>query len=289
MSTVMSFEGVSFGYDRRPILSDLHLRIHAGEVVLLAAPNGTGKSTALWLAGGLLRPAAGRIRVLGHDPFTERHVLGRVGFVAEGAPLPDTWTGQRVLRFQRDTFPRWDEPGCKRLVSTFGLDLSQKVKALSRGHRAKLGLVAALSTRPELLLLDEPMLGLDVATKRMVFAEILGRVAEGGCSIVMSGHEIDEAESYADRLVLIRNGRVEQDAKITTLLDRYRILIWDERVPSPPPELDLVMLHAPTGKCALARNRHALLEASWEAAGGKIEAADLETIYLAFTGELDHA
>jgi ABC-2 type transport system ATP-binding protein len=289
MSTVASFEGVSFAYDRKAILERLDLRVQAGEVVLLAAPNGAGKSTALWLAGGLLRPASGSVRVLGHDPFRERHVLGRVGFVAEGAPLPESWTGHRVLSFQRDTFPRWDEPGCKRLVSTFGLDLSQRVKALSRGHRAKLGLVAALSTRPELLLLDEPMLGLDVATKRMVFAEILGRVAEAGCTIVMSGHEIDEAESYADRLVLIRDGRVEQDEKITTLLDRYRILVWDERVRTPPAELDLVMLHAPTGKHALARNRHPGLEASWAAAGGKIHPADLETIYLAFTGELDHA
>jgi len=289
MSTVMSFESVSFAYDRKPILAGLDLRVQTGEVVMLAAPNGAGKSTALWLAGGLLRPAAGRVRVLGHDPFRERRVLGRLGFLAEGAPLPESWTGHHVLKFQRDTFPRWDEPGCQRLVSTFGLDLSQRVKGLSRGYRARLGLVAVLSTKPELLLLDEPLLGLDVATRRMVFAEVLGRVAEAGCTIVISGHEIDEAQSFADRLVLIRDGRVEQDMSIAALLDRSRILVWDERVPSPPSELELVMLQAPTGKRALARTRRPELEERWMAAGGQILAADLETIYLAFTRELDHA
>ena len=105
----LNFHAIDFRYDRKSILSGLELDLRPGEVTLLAAPNGSGKTTALWLAAGLLMPAHGAVRVFGVDPFRERSILGRVGFLAEGAPLPPGWTGKQVLEFQRDTYPRWDQ------------------------------------------------------------------------------------------------------------------------------------------------------------------------------------
>jgi ABC-2 type transport system ATP-binding protein len=145
---LLAFSGVRFGYGREPVLDGFELELRAGEIVLLAAPNGTGKTTALWLAAGLLAPGRGHVRLFGRDPFRDRGVLDRVGFVAEGAPLPESWSGDAVLAFQRDSFSRWDDAECNRLVRAFRLDTGKRVRELSRGQRGKLALAAVLASRP---------------------------------------------------------------------------------------------------------------------------------------------
>jgi ABC-2 type transport system ATP-binding protein len=290
MQTPLSFETVGYAYERkRPVLADFDLEVEPGTVTLLAAPNGSGKSTAMWLGAGLLQPDRGHVRVFGRDPYRERDVLGRIGFLAEGAPLPDAWTGREVLRFQRDTFPRWDEQEVQRLVSGFRLDLGVKVGALSRGQRGKLALVSVLATQPEALLLDEPTLGLDIATRRHLLSEILGKVAEDGCSIVIAGHEIGEAEAIADRFVLISEGRVLCNEPVADLLSRHRVLDWDEPTPPPPEKLDYILLPSAFGHRALAHSWNDDLAALWLDRGGRAGSASLETVYLSLTGALEHA
>ena len=290
METPLTFETVGYAYDaKRPVLVDFDLEVDPGTITLLAAPNGSGKSTAMWLAAGLLRPDRGRVRVFGRDPFRDRAVLGRIGFLAEGAPLPDAWSGRDVLRFQRDTFPRWNEPEVDRLVDTFRLDLDARVGTLSRGQRGKLALATVLGTRPEALLLDEPTLGLDVATRRHLLAEILGKVAEDGCSIVVAGHEIGEAEAIADRFVLISEGRALCNESVADLVARHRVLDWDDPTPPPPETLDFVLLPSACGHRALAHSWNDELATLWLSKGGRAGAADLETIYLSLTGALEHA
>lgn len=285
----LQFHDVTFAHGRAPVLERFSLEVRAGEVVLLAAPNGRGKTTALWLAAGVLNPARGHVRTLGRDPYRERVVLGRVGFVPEGAPLPERWTAQRVLDFQRATFPRWDDAACRRLVETFDIDRRKQVGDMSRGQRGRLAVIAVLCTRPELLLLDEPTLGLDLATRRKVTAEILGRVADEGVPIVLAGHDVAEAELSADRLVIIDDGKVVHDDRVSELLGGHRILSWDASVPEPSPQLEPLELHAATGRRALACRVVDEPLRQWQRHGGRVEPADLETIYLARTGGLDHA
>lgn len=285
----LELSNVEFGYGRDAVLHDFSLQLASGEIALLAAPNGRGKTTALWLAAGLLRPRKGSVRVFGRDPFRERDVLGRVGFLAEGSPLPEAWTVTQVLAFQRDTFPQWDADECERLLRVFRLDVKQRVRALSRGQRGKLGLITVLSTMPEVLLLDEPLLGLDVATRRMLTSEILGRVAENGCSILMTGHEIAEAEAIADRFVLLDEGHVTCDEGVSDLLARHRLLSWDSPVPPPPEALQPALLPWALGRRALACDWNEDVARLWMAQGGKVQPADLETVYLSLTGELHAA
>jgi ABC-2 type transport system ATP-binding protein len=290
MTAPLTFDDVAFAYEpKRPVLVDFELAVEPGTVTLLAAPNGSGKSTAMWLAAGLLRPDRGNVRVFGRDPYRERDVLGRIGFLAEGSPMPDAWTGRDVLRFQRETFPCWDEVEVERLVSTFRLDLAAKVKALSRGQRGKLGLVTVLATRPEALLLDEPTLGLDLVARRQLLSEILGKVAESGCSIVIAGHEIGEAEAIADRFVLVSEGRVLCNEAVPDLLARHRVLDWDEPAPPPPEKLDIILLPSAFGHRALAHSWNEELAALWLTRGGRAAPANLETVYLSLTGALEHA
>jgi len=194
-----------------------------------------------------------------------------------------------VLRFQRDTFPSWNEQEVERLVSSFRLDLAVRVNALSRGQRGKLGLVTVLATRPEALLLDEPTLGLDLATRRHLLSEILGKVAEDGCTIVIAGHEIGEAEAVADRFVLVHDGHVTCNEDVADLLVRHRVLDWDEPTPPPPEGLDYILLPSAFGHRALAHSWNEELAALWLSRGGRAAPANLETVYLSLTGALEHA
>lgn len=285
----IEFDGVHFAYGRTQVLADFSLSLGAGEVVLLAAPNGRGKTTALWLAAGLLRPDRGTVRILGRDPFTDRGVLAQVGFLAEGSPLPESWTADQVLRFQRDTFGRWSDDDCARLMQRFRLEPKARVRELSRGQRGKLGLVSVLSTMPEALLLDEPMLGLDVATRRALTSEILGRVADTGCPILLTGHEIAETAALIDRFVLIDDGRVVCDEPVDELLSRHRLLAWESPVPPPPDALNPILLPWALGRRALVCDWDPEIARLWLSRGGRCEAADLETVYLSLTGELEHA
>lgn len=285
----LELSGIHYRYEKTPVLQDFSLTLRAGEVTLLAAPNGSGKTTALWLAGGLLKPDAGVVRVFGQDPFHQRHILDRVGFLAEGAPLPPTWTAAQVLDFQRGTFSRWDDVLCRELLERFRLSLQARVRTLSRGERGKLALLAMLCTRPELLLLDEPTLGLDVATRRQVTSELLDRLAQDGCTVLISSHEIADAERSADRLVLLQQGKAVCDAPVADLLLRHRLLAWEAPLESPPKALDLLPLPDRMGQRALARRWDAALAAPWLSRGGREAPADLETIYLSLTGEVTHA
>lgn len=288
MSARIEFEAVDFAYERKAVLSGFSLALEPGEVVLLAAPNGRGKTTALWLGAGLLRPDRGQVRVLGRDPFRERQVLAQVGFLAEGSPLPESWSVAQVLKFQRDTFGRWSDDECDRLLRRFRLDPKARVRELSRGERGKLGLVTVLATSPQALLLDEPLLGLDVATRRALTSEILARVADTGCPILLTGHEIAEAEALIDRFVLIDGGRVVCDEPVIDLLARHRLLAWEAPVPPPPEALHPIILPWALGRRALVCDWDEELARMWLARGGRSQPADLETVYLSLTGELEH-
>ena len=286
MPTPLSFNQVTFRYHRKSVLDGFSLDLRAGEVTLLAAPNGAGKTTALWLAAGLLQSASGDVRVLDRDPYRERKVLGQVGFVAEGAPLPPAWRGHEVLGFQRDTFPNWDTAEAERLTGIFALDLDARVGTLSRGQRGKLALLAVLATRPEVLLLDEATLGLDVASRRRIASEVLGKVAEGGTTVLLAGHEIAEAESAADRLVVLDKGRASCDEPVADLLARHRIVAWDDSLLPPPDKLQVLPLPSSIGSRALALAWDEELARPWLASGGEVMRADLETVFLALTGDL---
>ena len=287
-STPLSFEGVGFAYESKAVLDGFTLSLHPGEVTVVASPNGRGKTTALWLAAGLLRPDRGEVRVFGADPFRQREVLGRVGFLAEGVPLPEKWTGAQILAFQRETFPKWSAAIADELVGALGLDLGARVSAMSRGERGKLALTATLATEPELLLLDEPTLGLDVAARRMITKAVLGRMAEAGCAVLLASHDIADAERIGDRLVVIQDGRVAVDEPIPELLERHRVLSWDGPG-EPDPRWGAVALPSPLGRRALATRWGEEASAAWRRAGGMEAPADLETIYLGLTGEVRHA
>lgn len=205
---------VEMRFGKKRVLSGVSFEVAPGEVVALAGKNGAGKTTLLDLLMGFRRPAGGSLSVLGADPLGGT-VLARVGYVAERPVFPGGFRVRDVLDFQAGSFPAWDDAWAGELMERLELDPEARCSTLSRGQTGRLALVAALGHRPEVLLLDDPTLGLDPASRRLVVGEILVSVAETGAAVLLSTHLLAEVERSVDRLLILDQGRIVLDRRVT--------------------------------------------------------------------------
>jgi ABC-2 type transport system ATP-binding protein len=155
-------------------LGPLSLTVPRGAIYGLIGPNGAGKSTTMDLLIGLGKPGGGNIRMLGRDPNTDEvEIKRRTAYVSPDLSFGPYGTVARALRFMSSFYPDWDHERCARLQQEWGVQSTERLATLSFGARTKLSLIAALSRNAELLLLDEPTLGLDAIARRQLFAELL--------------------------------------------------------------------------------------------------------------------
>jgi ABC-2 type transport system ATP-binding protein len=226
----------SFG-DKRA-LHDVNLAIPRGGVVGLIGGNGAGKTTLLRHLLGLLKAERGQVRVFGKDPIADPvGVLGRIGYLSEDRDLPDGMRILELMRYMQAFYPNWDERYAQELRDMFELDPRSRVHSLSRGQRARAGLLVALAHRPELLILDEPSSGLDPVVRRDILGAIIRTIADEGRTVLFSSHLLDEVERVADRITIIHQGRIMLDEDIDALKSSHRrlTLLFAEPLEQPPP------------------------------------------------------
>jgi len=198
--------------DTSPAVHNLSFDLKKGETVALLGRNGAGKSTALKMIMGFERPSWGEARVFGESSEElSAGTRGRIGYMAEGHPLIDWMRVAQLAEFTALTFPSWNENRFKELAALFKLDSRQRVKHLSRGQRARVSLALTMACQPELLLLDDPTLGLDVAIHRDFFRELIGEIADGGATILLSTHNLNDVSRVADRLLVLKQGVLQAD------------------------------------------------------------------------------
>jgi ABC-2 type transport system ATP-binding protein len=206
---VIEVAGLTRRFGAKAALADVRLAVPRGGVFGLVGVNGAGKTTLIRHVLGLLRAREGTVRVFGRDPAADpAGVLGRVGYLSEEPDLPGWMRVRELLRYTRAFYPTWDPAFAEELRAAFGLDPAARVKHLSKGQRARAGLVLALAHRPELLVLDEPSSGLDPIVRRDILAAVIRTVADEGRTVVFSSHLLHEVERVADRVALIDRGRV---------------------------------------------------------------------------------
>jgi ABC-2 type transport system ATP-binding protein len=185
------------------------LKVLRGTVFGLLGVNGSGKSTIIKMIVGHLRPTSGRIRVLGRpveeDPVETRR---RVAYVSENRYLYEWMTVEESVRFTRAFHQNWDDRKASDLLRRFSLPADKKVRQLSRGNRARLCLLLALSFNPELIILDEPTSGLDPIVRRDFIENIVSEIAEEGKTVLFSSHIVDEVERVADYVGVINDGEL---------------------------------------------------------------------------------
>ncbi|MGH3713714.1 MAG: ABC transporter ATP-binding protein [Micromonosporaceae bacterium] len=231
MSTAISAQRLGKRYGRTWALRECDVSIPQGRVAALVGPNGAGKTTLLHLAIGLLGPTTGSVAVFGEPARLNRPAgLARVGFVAQDHPLYRNFTVADLLRMGRALNPGWDQALAERRLADVGVPLRQRAGKLSGGQQAQVSLTMALAKRPRLLVLDEPVAGLDPLARRDFMQTLMDAVAADGLTVVLSSHVVSELERVCDYLVLLRAGRVQLAGDIDDLLDGHQLLVGP-RVP----------------------------------------------------------
>ncbi len=203
-------------------LHDVTLTIPRGIVMGLVGGNGAGKTTLIKHLLGLLKAQSGSVQVFGLDPVADPvGVLSQIGYLSENRDLPDWMRVQDLLWYMRSYFPRWDDTFAGELLSAFELDRNQRANSLSRGQKARLGLLLALAHRPPLLILDEPSSGLDAVVRRDILAAIIRTVADEGRTVLFSSHLLDEVERVADQVAMLHQGQLIMCDQLASILDAH--------------------------------------------------------------------
>src|SRR5258708_1536001 len=218
-------------------LDELSLSVPRGAVFGVVGANGSGKTTLIRHLLGLLRAQTGSVHVFERDPVRDPvGVLSRIGYLSEENDLPPWMRVRELLRYLRAFYPAWDDDFAEELRRTFALDPEARVRELSRGQRARTGLLVALAYRPELLILDEPSTGLDPLARRDILAAVLRTVAEEGRTVLFSSHLLDEVERVSDYVALLDRGKVMVQGPLDKVREAHRLLTvrFDGPRPRPP-------------------------------------------------------
>ena len=206
---VVETRGLTKRYGDKIVLDSLDLEVPSDRIHALIGANGAGKSTLFRILLGFVAPTAGEAILIGRDSgkltASDR---GRVGFVNEEHSLPEWMTVSAVTAMQRRLYPQWNEAAFEEVVGNYHVLPEQKIGQLSRGERAGVSLAIALAQSPELLILDEPTLGLDVVAKRAFMETLMYSNAAEGCTIIYCSHQMEEVERLADNLIILERGRL---------------------------------------------------------------------------------
>jgi ABC-2 type transport system ATP-binding protein len=217
-ASVIEITGLTRRFGSKLALDSVTLAVPRGAVYGLVGANGAGKTTLIRHILGLLRAEAGAVHVFGLDPVADPvAVLSRIGYLSEENDLPGWMRVDELIRYSRAFYPGWDDVYAEELRGTFELDPSAKVKTLSKGQRARMGLLIALAYRPELLVLDEPSSGLDPIVRRDILEAIIRTIAHEGRTVLFSSHLLDEVERVADQVTMIADGRIVVSSPLAKL------------------------------------------------------------------------
>ena len=207
---VIQTRALSKRYGRKLALDHLDLAIPRGRIHAIVGANGAGKSTLFRILMGFMPPTSGEARILGRDSQSLTPAdRARIGFVNEEHTLASWMRVSQVTAMQRHQYPRWNQQAFDNVIGHYHVLPEQKVGQLSRGERAGFNLALALAQGPELLVLDEPTLGLDVVAKRAFLESLLYSNAADDCTVVYCSHQMEEIERVADNLIILERGQLK--------------------------------------------------------------------------------
>ena len=233
----IGFERLTHYYGETKALDSLTLDVPAACVFALLGRNGAGKTTAIKCLLGFLPPTRGTARILGRDAAAlPPEARGRIGYVAEGQRLVPWMRVKELVAYQRASFPSFDSDLCASHVRRLGLPEKRRVFHLSRGMRAQLALTLALAQRPEVLVLDDPAMGLDAVVRREFLDVMIDLIAEEGRTVLFSSHILTDVERVADRVAILDRGVLRVNAPLDDVKRRVRRYhaLFEGEAPEPP-------------------------------------------------------
>lgn len=221
---ILETRSLNMHFGSKRALTDLNLCIERGGIHALIGSNGAGKSTLFRILLGFQTPSSGASFLLGENSLDlSPGCRGRVGYVNEEHTLPRWLTPLQLKTLQQGYYPAWNEEVYRNVIANFDVDPQQKIGSLSRGERAGFNLAMALAQSPELLILDEPTLGLDVVAKQE-FLEAVLFCTQTDTTVIYCSHQMEEIERLAENLIILEQGRL----KLQTTPDEFsrRIQAW---------------------------------------------------------------
>jgi|SRR5579859_1136695 len=222
---MVELNDLSKQYGECRAVNRLSLQVLPGTLFGLLGPNGAGKSTTLKMLMGICRPASGSVKVLGMDVQRESLAIRRrVGFIPEDKSLYSNMRVQDFLNVYGSFYPDWSARKASELLQHWGIKPEQRVRALSKGTRAKLMLIAVLSRNPELLLADEPTDGCDPETVEEILSVLVRWISNGNRSVVLTTHRLDEVERICDHIALINQGQTVLDGELDEIRSAYKLI-----------------------------------------------------------------
>lgn len=228
-------QGLTKYFGDRPVVQALDLKISAGCVYGFLGRNGAGKSTTIKMLMGMVWPDFGHARLLGEDaadltPATR----ARIAYIAEGHPLYGWMTVDGIERFTRPFYPLWNKRLFDQIIEHFQLSRRQKIRKLSNGQRAQLALALAVAPDPELLILDDPTLGLDTVVRRDFLESMIQIIQRAGRTILFSSHILGDVERVADRIGILVDGVLKVDCPTEHFKQSIRKVVLEFAGPPQP-------------------------------------------------------
>lgn len=284
---VIHAEDVIVRYGKRTAVDGVTLSVAPGSVYALLGRNGAGKSSLLRCLLGQLRPDAGRIALLGEDVWRHRaKLMQRVGIVSEEADAPPEMRVSDLAWFSSKLYAQWNGAAFDARLQRFRIDSSARFGELSKGQKKQVSLALALAASPEVLILDDPTLGLDVVARKSLYEEVIADLADRGITVLIATHDLGPVEAIADRVGILVDGRIVLDEALETLKSRFRRI----RVTSDPSALARANFHAAVVRQWGSGTEAVVSNYDEAAADAKLNVADitpltLEEIFVAVAGE----
>ena len=228
--TAIAVNGVTVRYGRRVAVDGVTLAVSRGAVYALLGRNGAGKSSLVRCILGEQQPEAGSVTLLGADVWRHRaELMARVGVVSEEADAPSTMRVSSLAKFSASLYPRWDKAAFDERLARFGIAQNTRFGDLSKGQKKQVSVALALGHGPELLILDDPTLGLDVVARKSLFEEVIADLADRGTTVLITTHDLAGVEGIADRVGVLAGGKLLLDEELDALKSRFRRVRYARR------------------------------------------------------------
>lgn len=288
MTAAIRAENVTVRYGRRTAVEEVTLSVPTGSVYGLLGRNGAGKSSLVRTVLGQLRPQAGAVALFGEDVWEKRQsLMERVGVLPEDADAPPEMRVRELAWFSSRLYSRWNRDAFDSRLRRFGVDAGSRFSDLSKGQKKQVAL--ALSASPELVVLDDPTLGLDVVARKSLFEEVIADLADRGITVLITTHDLAGIEAIADRVGILSGGRLVLDEELETLKARFRRIRFASQPLSVPALASASVRKWGSGTEAVVSNYDDVSferlreEASLPVA--EVAPMSLEEIFIAMTGE----
>lgn len=217
MSYILECEKLCKNYGNTPALNSIDLRVEAGGIVGLLGPNGSGKSTLIKLAMGMLQPTAGRIMIDGKLPCPATKAM--TAYLPDANFLSEWMTVDGALKYSADFFTDFNRPRAEAMLSRLGIGLKQKIRALSKGNKEKVGLILTMARDARLFILDEPIAGVDPAARDFILETIMSNKPQGS-TIFLCTHLIADIEPVLTHAIFLNRGQIALDKSVAEIKEQ---------------------------------------------------------------------